>query len=142
MRERSLGYEAWQRLKVARCSSVPAGHQADPAAECRAAHARRVPAVRVKDGVVLELHPALVRVLPVIDALHLARYGKDVVITSGLEGPHKKGSLHFRGLAVDLRTRDYPLSAARAFAQELRRGLGEDYNVVLEADHLHVEYDP
>lgn len=69
-------------------------------------------------------------------------YGAELVITSGRDGTHKQDSKHYEGLALDYRTRDLhgmeTELAGRALA--LLSPLG--YDVVLEKDHLHVEYDP
>jgi hypothetical protein len=57
---------------------------------------------------------------------------------------HRRGSAHYTGNAVDLRTRNLTLSNRRRVASEIAERLGEDYDVVLEDDppHLHIEYDP
>lgn len=62
---------------------------------------------------------------------------RPMVVTSGNDGHHMTNSLHYRGLAVDLRTRDF----TDVFASLLRAYLGKDYDVVVERDHLHVELD-
>ena len=73
------------------------------------------------------------------------------VITSGREGPHKKGSLHFSvpSKALDYRGNNIKESQLRSFAQAVRVGLGSKYDSIAEFsssnpafDHLHVEYDP
>ena len=67
----------------------------------------------------------------------------DIVITSGTEGQHKSGSLHYKGHAADIRTRNFPNPGAiRSFMAALKLELGEDYQLILESDHLHVEFDP
>lgn len=64
------------------------------------------------------------------------------VITSWMDGKHINGSKHFSGLALDFRTRILTESEKHRFTQALRDELGRDFDVVLESDHLHVEYDP
>lgn len=61
-------------------------------------------------------------------------------ITSGTEPAtgRKLGSRHNVGLAVDLR-RPYK---ATEIVHELRGRLGDEYDVVLEKDHIHLEYEP
>jgi hypothetical protein len=69
-------------------------------------------------------------------------YGAELVITSGVDGTHKQDSKHYEGLALDYRTRDLSgreVEVAGKVAAALNP-LG--YDVVLEKDHLHVEYDP
>lgn len=69
--------------------------------------------------------------------------GADLVITSGSDGKHKPTSLHYKGLALDFRTRDLrPPSAVINVAHRLRAALGADFDVVVEGDHIHLEYDP
>lgn len=63
-----------------------------------------------------------------------------MVITSITDGKHKEGSLHYKGLAFDLRL---PRNIQPTImANELRVALGSGFDVVLEADHIHVEFDP
>ena len=69
------------------------------------------------------------------------KYGAELVITSAKDGKHGPKSLHYEGLALDLRSRD--LAGRQVFVvMDLKNALGPDYDVVLEADHIHVEYDP
>ena len=63
-----------------------------------------------------------------------------MTITSLTDGDHMAGSLHNCGDAVDLRLPDR--SAPVTMASRLRDALGSSYDVVLEKDHIHVEYDP
>jgi hypothetical protein len=70
------------------------------------------------------------------------RYGKNLVITSALEGKHCKNSLHYDGLALDLRNRDLAIKSRQDILKELSFVLGDDFMVLLEPDHFHVEFDP
>ena len=65
--------------------------------------------------------------------------GSELVITSLTDGRHGVGSYHHTGDAVDLRL---PRSRAPEAANKLSHKLGEGYDVVLEGNHIHVEYDP
>jgi len=69
------------------------------------------------------------------------KLGKELVITSGLDGTHSAGSLHYYRLAVDLRTR-YFKQAGESVAKELQEQLGSDDDVIFHRNHIHVEYDP
>jgi len=63
-----------------------------------------------------------------------------MVITSLTDGKHSVGSLHYTGDAVDLR-----LPSTVTIDQvvlQLKSALGSSYDVILETDHIHVEYDP
>jgi hypothetical protein len=70
------------------------------------------------------------------------RAGHELVVTSCVDSKHSRGSLHYSGAAVDLRTRDVPSDAMQGIVAEIRDSLGPDFDVTLEADHLHVEYQP
>jgi hypothetical protein len=79
----------------------------------------------------------------ILAAVSRAPSAIEIVITSGTEGQHKSGSLHYKGHAADIRRRNFPSEAAvRQFMAALKSELGEDYDVILEADHIHCEYDP
>ena len=69
---------------------------------------------------------------------------KELVITSGMEGEHREGSLHHQGLALDLRSRDLSELEKKLVTGELTRRLkklSDSYQVILEDTHIHVEYD-
>lgn len=69
--------------------------------------------------------------------------GEDVMtVTSITDGTHSPNSLHYGGLAVDIRTRDLSNEQKSTLVAEMKKALGTDYDVVLESTHLHVEYDP
>lgn len=83
---------------------------------------------------------------PILKALWLAepvmeKYG-DFVVTSLLDGKHSEKSLHYAGLAADLRTRHMKPNEITEAADKLRESLGKNYDVVVESDHIHMEYDP
>ncbi len=70
-------------------------------------------------------------------------YGVPFVITSLLEGTHGAKSLHYRGLAMDFRTREIPaITKKRDCRDRCALALGSEFDVVLEKDHMHVEFDP
>lgn len=52
------------------------------------------------------------------------------------------GSLHYKDLAWDVRTRDMRDEAMqKEFRHMLADGLLSPYQVILEKDHIHCEYD-
>ena len=65
--------------------------------------------------------------------------GKDCIITSGRDGEHSPNSLHYIGDAVDIRIKH--LRNPRLIADALRASLPGKFDVVLEADHIHIEND-
>ena len=67
--------------------------------------------------------------------------GVDCWITSANDREHSTGSLHYSGLALDFRTRDIPIELRQSFSNKVKMALGQEFDVVLEKDHLHVEWD-
>ena len=68
--------------------------------------------------------------------------GHDLTITACVDGKHTTGSLHYAGAAVDLRSRDLHPEDVQKVIARLKACLGDDFDVVLEVDHLHVEFQP
>jgi len=95
-----------------------------------------------KKGVVVKgVKPETVRAMLTAEVIY-ASYGYSLVVTSCLEGKHKEGSLHYSGYAVDLRTMSIPPDKLKEMKGALMIALGVEYDVVLEKDHFHIEYDP
>lgn len=71
--------------------------------------------------------------------------GVPLVITAVRDGKHKVGSLHYVGAAFDCRLASRytqnPDTDLRILA-DLKDALGPQFDVVLEGDHFHVEFDP
>lgn len=66
--------------------------------------------------------------------------GQQCMITSALDGKHMDNSLHYSGQAIDLRIAG--LKDAKSTADAIRVALGAEFDVILESDHIHVEYQP
>lgn len=69
--------------------------------------------------------------------------GYNCVITSLLDSVHGAKSLHSSGFASDFRIKH--ISKAEdvyLLVKNCRQCLGSDFDVVLESDHIHVEFDP
>ena len=100
-----------------------------------------------------------------IQILHVALFtapeleGETVMITSGCDSQHGKVSLHYVGRAYDFRIGPSPTGVPRLgtvvakdsternivaglWAHQMAQVLGVRYDVVLETDHIHAEYDP
>ena len=88
------------------------------------------------------LNIAMVRLLPIIDFITSEKCGRTAIITSTTDGRHMRGSKHYKGLAVDLRTRDLPLDVQKSYYFCLNYALRKLCDVVFESDHIHVEYSP
>lgn len=98
--------------------------------------------MRLKGGVEAKgIQPEII--LAIIAAQHIyTTNGYGLVITSLLDGKHSVNSLHYKGLAVDLRIRHLPKGAATLITSQLAESLGDEFDVILEDDHIHVEFDP
>jgi hypothetical protein len=68
-------------------------------------------------------------------------YGMPLMITSVRDGKHMGHSLHYAGLAVDLRTAGIVDAFLQEIVRKIRERLGPEFDVVLEADHVHIEWD-
>jgi len=66
-------------------------------------------------------------------------YDEEMVVTSTYEGNHSAGSLHYADNAFDTRK---PKEHGGEIINGIRDTCGKDFDVVAEADHLHIEYDP
>jgi len=89
------------------------------------------------DGVTANCLYGMYVVHCLFDQLHY-----EMVITSCCDGIHKAGSKHYSGNAFDLRFWQIAESQRTNVCAKLRLVLKGDYDVVLEKDHIHVEYDP
>lgn len=89
------------------------------------------------------LRPETLLALVIANGVY-ASHGYDAVITSLLDGLHARTSLHYAGCAADLRTTAalIPGSTVDAIAADIRKALTADYDVVVEADHIHLEFQP
>jgi len=98
--------------------------------------------MKFKDGVDLNgIDSVMIHALCSIDNVY-RYYGEELVVTSCMDGRHKKGSLHYKGKAVDTRTRYFGELELQRIKYELIDVLGSNFDVVLESDHFHIEYDP
>ena len=71
----------------------------------------------------------------------------DMLLTSGNDSEHMKGSKHYTGNALDFRSHHLSVEECRALLKIVRRRLGKNYQVILENpmknnEHIHIEYDP
>lgn len=66
--------------------------------------------------------------------------GAECIITSANDGKHRADSLHYVGFALDFRTRVLPDDRWHELYDKVRAALPDDYIVILEADHLHIQY--
>jgi hypothetical protein len=75
------------------------------------------------------------------------QFGREVTVTSVNDSTHGVTSLHYAGQAADLRIQN-PINGTKYFEDELevvrriKSRLNQDFDVMLETDHIHIEYQP
>lgn len=72
----------------------------------------------------------------------LRAFDLEFVVTSVIDGSHSRSSKHYSGNAFDFRTRHMGEGQPAQVREALSIALAGDYDVVLEGNHIHVEYDP
>lgn len=78
----------------------------------------------------------------VINAANEMELDVDMLITSGNDGEHMKNSKHYSNEALDFRSKHLTKAELIILIKIVRRRLGKNYQIVVESDHLHIEYDP
>lgn len=101
--------------------------------------------MKIKEGANLAgIRMPMRRVLIAADKIW-SKLGQELVVTSGLDGTHSAGSLHYYGYALDFRTRyfneDQKKEAAVRLTEELTQSQVLDpYRVIIHKTHIHVEW--
>ena len=107
-----------------------------------------IPKLFLKDNVHVNgahFYPEMVRIIDVARATAPQTVDAAIWITSANDGQHMDGSLHYKNRAFDIRIKNLigdVHSTARLWAAKISLALGLDYDVILEEDHIHVEFDP
>jgi len=98
--------------------------------------------IELKESVVLSgVRPEMVVGLIAAEGVY-SFYSIPLVVTSVTDGSHGPHSRHRVGLGADLRTFNVPEDTIPEIVDDLKRVLGPHFDVVLESDHIHLEYDP
>lgn len=98
--------------------------------------------MKIKQGVkITNLKPQLLLAIIVADNVYTI-HNQELVITSLDDSVHGNGTLHGQGYAFDCRTSYFSVDEAEKVAYEIRTKIDEDFDVVYEKDHIHIEYDP
>jgi hypothetical protein len=96
----------------------------------------------LKPGVrIIGVKPEIVVAMMVADGVYRS-LGYELTITSAVEGKHSRGSIHYQGMAFDCRITNLSPAAPAIVREAIQKALGGDFDVVLESDHIHIEYEP
>lgn len=97
--------------------------------------------MKFKKGVkVYGVRPELLLAIMVAEKVY-EKNSLEFTITSINDGKHSRNSLHPFGFAFDLRTRHIAPDRQHMIRDEIANSLTDEYDVVLEDDHIHLEYD-
>lgn len=84
------------------------------------------------------LHRPIRRSLNKVDAI-FRRYAQEFIITHTYDGLHSSSSLHYSNDAYDSAL---PTIRRREIFVDIQRELGDNYDVIMDKDHYHIEHDP
>jgi hypothetical protein len=85
--------------------------------------------------------PTIIMIHHVADAFAAAGY--DTVVTSVVDGKHMTDSLHYDGCAADFRTRHVKTKKElTAILADAKKRCGNAYDIIIETDHIHGEFQP
>jgi hypothetical protein len=68
--------------------------------------------------------------------------GYEMVVTAVCDGVHSRGSIHYVGMAFDLRTSNLRAESIPLIVKAIKDQIGMDFDVLDEKDHVHVEFQP
>lgn len=96
--------------------------------------------VQFKDGVIFHANKYTNAILEAAQKAY-AKYVDVLVVTAGSDGKHGTNSYHYKHRALDLRFWGIKPEDREAVAKAMRGYLPPFYDVVVEADHYHIEAD-
>lgn len=98
--------------------------------------------MKLKPGVSAKgIQPEMALGLAICDSIY-SKHGIEMVVTAITDGRHSPGSLHYVGLAADLRTNNVPADKLKTLEVALQDALQAQFDVILESDHFHIEFQP
>lgn len=95
----------------------------------------------IKKGVYGFVHVALIPVICEYEVWRRTHGYEEGVQTAAMDGKHSPRSWHYEGRAADLRTFDMLDKDIDAMLAHLKGKFPDDYDIVREPTHLHVEYE-
>lgn len=99
--------------------------------------------VEFKQGVSVNgIKQQTIALIALLNTYFVFYIGKPFVVTSCTDGKHKKGSKHYDGLAIDIRTRHLNVTEINNLVLWFKSRHDKQFDMVVEKDHIHVEYDP
>lgn len=93
---------------------------------------------------ILGLEPVMFSALKTIELCCKIANGEnyDITITSARDGSHMKNSLHYVGLAIDIRSHDMSnITESAKWIDKFLNINSKCFDIVIENDHIHIEYD-
>jgi len=105
------------------------------------------PNLALKDNVIINgghFNAAIVKMIDAARETAPPLEDNTVWITSAADGKHISGSLHYRDKAIDLRIFNvcgHTWTEARLWAERIKLKLGDNYDIILGLDHIHIELD-
>ena len=93
---------------------------------------------------ILGLDPIMFSALKTIELCCIVANGEnyEITITSACDGSHMKNSLHYVGLAIDIRSRDMSnITESAKWIDKFLNIHSKCFDIVIENDHIHIEYD-
>lgn len=101
--------------------------------------------MQLKPGVrILGMRPELLVGIWIAEGIW-RKHGADLVVTSVIDGTHKRSSEHYSGCAADFRV--HGVQNIETIVGDLQAALGSDFDVIHEGSgtanaHVHLEYQP
>ena len=98
--------------------------------------------MRLKKGVkIFGVKPEIVLAINIVNEI-FERMDLMLTITSIRDGTHSRTSLHYAGYAFDIRCNDLKPSSLNLIIGMIRDSLTDEFDIVLEPDHIHIEFQP
>src|SRR3972149_5724160 len=94
--------------------------------------------IKYKENVPIDTpSEAILKARPIIEKVYKRYFDQDLMVTSTSDGKHMTKSKHYK---VPREAEDYRFPEKfRSFMWSLTAELGDDYQVIVEKDHLHIE---